>query len=67
MLFEMQPCYNLRTIEDITREFIKRKFPKPVEEESKDEFDDFLKSEYKLELAERLRTIANQLEKEALR
>lgn len=63
----MQNFYNLKTIEEDTRKYIKRKFPNPVSEEDMEEFTEFLSSEYKLELAARLREIADQLEKIALK
>ena len=66
-LFEMQSVYNLKTIEENTRIFIRKKFPKPVEEEDMDSYIDFINDEYKLELASRLREIADRLEDEALK
>lgn len=64
MLFNLEEVYNLKTIEETTRQFIKKKFQKPVEEESLEEYNDFIDSEYKLELADRLRKMAERLEKE---
>ena len=64
MLFNLENWYNLKTIEEETKKFIKKKFPKPVDEEDMETYIDYIEDEYKLELADRLKTMANQLEKE---
>lgn len=64
MLFELVDWYNLKTIEETTKKDIRKKFPKPVDEEDLDEYNDFVDDEYKLELAERLKRMAELLEKQ---
>lgn len=63
-LFNLEYVYNLKTIEDNTRSYVHKKFPKPVEEEDIESYNDFVEDEYKLELASRLKTMAERLEKE---
>ena len=64
-LFNLDEFYNLKTIEETTRVFIRKKFPKPIsEDEDIDEYNSFLDDEYKLELADRLKNMARQLELE---
>lgn len=63
-LFNLECVYNLKTIEDNTRSYVHKKFPKPVEEEDIETYNNFIEDEYKLELASRLKITAERLEKE---
>ena len=65
-LIEVDNTYSLVGLRDACVVFVKRKYPKPAEEESLDEYLQFLKDEADLEFVDRLRKIADQIEAKVL-
>lgn len=63
MLFQVQESYNLADLKKICREEVKRKFPAPIPDEDYLDYVAFLESETNLLFAERLRKIADEIEK----
>ena len=65
-LFEVKESYSLVNLKDLCLKEIKEKYPKPVEGEDYCDFLDFINQEADLLFAERLRIIANTIEKRIL-
>lgn len=65
-LIEVEKTYSLVGLKDSCMLYVKRKYPKPAEEESWEEYESFLRDEADLEFVERLREIANQIENRVL-
>ena len=65
-LLKIEESYNLRTVEEDSRNAVKKRF-KPCEEQSIEEYEQELEDEIRLEIAYRLRKIADQLEEKALK
>lgn len=57
--------YKLDRIMRETRKYIKNKFPQRIDGETRDEYNQLIEDETKLEVAYRLRKIAEKLEQEA--
>ena len=55
--------FKLDHILEESRKFIKKKFPARIDGESRDEYNQFILDETRLEVADRLRQIADKLEK----
>lgn len=64
-LFEMTEDYALNGIWEKSEGFIKKKYPKPVDGEGYDEYNQFILDETRLEVAYRLRIIADRFEENA--
>lgn len=62
-LFNIEETYNLANLKQICYEFVKKKYTR-VDCEDYDEFMEFLDIEAKYEYIERLRKIADNMEKE---
>lgn len=65
-LLTIEESYNLVNLRDICREFVKKKFPSPMEDEDFDEYMEFLQQETDLEYVARLRKIADEIENRVL-
>ena len=65
-LLVVEETYNLNNLRDICRDYVKKKFPNPVEDEDYDEYNKMLSDESDLEFAYRLRKIADQIEQRVL-
>ena len=61
-LLEVEENYSLVGLKESCILFVKRKYPKPAEDESLEEYNEFLRDEIELEIAYRLRKIADQIE-----
>lgn len=65
-LLEVEETYNIGDLREICREFVRKKFPKPTEDEDIDEYMEFLNDEADLEYVARLRKIADDIESRIL-
>ena len=65
-LFQMQDSYNLANLKQICIEYVKNRYPEPVEEEDFYEYQEFIRVEIELEYASRLHQIACQIEDRVL-
>lgn len=65
-LFEMTNSYDLSRLKQLCYLETKKKYPKAVDEEDYDEYLNFLREEGDLLFCERLREIADQIEKRIL-
>jgi hypothetical protein len=65
-LFQITNSYDIGKLKEICRNEIKKKFPHPVEDEEFDEYLQFIEDETDLLYAERLKKIANEIEKRIL-
>lgn len=65
-LLQVDDSYSLVGLRDSCTLYVKRKYPKPADEESFEEYVQFLKDEADLEFVERLRRMANQIENRVL-
>lgn len=63
LLFESNETYSLLGLKDECMEWARKKFPHPVRFEDLWEYQNFLNSEANLEFANRLRKIADDIEK----
>lgn len=66
-LFPVEEWYNLRTIEDTVRQYVKHKFPSPVDCQDMDDYLEDIEDEYRLELAYRLGEISKKLEQSVIK
>jgi len=65
-LFEIKESYSLINLRDLCLRETKEKFPNPVEGEEYDDWQAFINDESDLLFAERLRKIADEIEKRIL-
>lgn len=65
-LLMIEESYNLANLRDMCRDFVKKKFPSPMEDEDFDEYMEFLQQEADLEYVARLRKIADEIEARVL-
>lgn len=65
-LLEIEESYNLNNLRNICSEFVKKKFPCPVEDEEFDDYLQMIQDEADLEFAARLRKIADDIENRIL-
>lgn len=65
-LFKIKESYSLINLKDLCLREIKSKYPNPVEGEDYDDWQIFIKDESDLLFAERLRAIADEIEKRVL-
>ena len=61
-LFEVTESYNLNTLRRMCRDYVKAKYPSPVEDESYTDYLSFINDESDLLFMEKIREIANQIE-----
>ena len=61
-LFDVKESYNLNTLRRMCRDYIKAKYPSPVEDESYTDYLSFINDESDLLFMEKIREIANQIE-----
>lgn len=64
-LFEKKESYNFDEIFKKSKEIIKKKYPERIEGETLEEYNQFLLDETRLEIAYRLRKVADSLEEKA--
>lgn len=57
--------YKLDHITEEVKKYIKKKYPQRIDGETRDEYNQFLLDETRLEIAHRLRVIAQKLEDQA--
>ena len=62
-LFQVNESYNLADLKKICKEETKRRFPAPIPDEDYVDYLEFIESETNLLFAERLRKIADEIEK----
>lgn len=65
-LFDVKESYSLVNLKDLCLRDTKEKYPKPVDGEDYDEWMAFINDESELLFAERLRKIADEIEKRIL-
>lgn len=63
LLFESDDTYSLIGLKDECLEWARKKYPHPVRFEDLWEYQNFISDEANLEFADRLRKIANDIEK----
>lgn len=65
-LFEIKESYSLVNLKDLCLRETKEKYPKPMDGEDYDEYINYIQDESDLLFAERLRKIADDIEKRIL-
>lgn len=65
-LFTVEESYNLVRLRDSCYEFVKKKYPTPVEDEDYEDYLQMLRDEADLEFCARIRVMADQIEKRIL-
>ena len=65
-LFEIKESYSLINLKDLCLRETKEKYPKPMDGEDYEEWQNFISDESDLLFAERLRKIADDIEKRIL-
>lgn len=65
-LLEVEHSYSLVGLKESCVLFVKKKYPKPAEDESLEEYNEFLRDEAELEFVDRLRKMADQIEARVL-
>lgn len=66
LLFEIQESYNLVGLRDACMDYVKKKYPQPMEDEDYDEYLQMLNDEADLEFCDRMRKMADQIEERVL-
>lgn len=65
-LFEVKESYSLINLKDLCLRETKEKYPKPMDGEDYEEWQNFISDESDLLFAERLHKIANEIERKVL-